>query len=102
VEFADTLALIDTHFRFTPTAFLNGELSNAAGQNNGSCKLFAFAALLELSEAETLACFGHHYRDEVLGDPDGTSHQNIRNFMRSGWPGIRFVQPPLEPLHPAG
>jgi hypothetical protein len=30
-------------------------------------------------------CFGAYYREEVLGDLEGTNHQNIRNFMKSGW-----------------
>ena len=42
-----------------------------------------------LSEANTLACFGRFYR-EVLNDPTGTSHGNIRAFMRDGWAGICF------------
>jgi hypothetical protein len=25
-----------------------------------------------------------------LGDPSGTNHQNIRNFMKTGWNGIQF------------
>jgi hypothetical protein len=43
-----------------------------------------------LTQAETLACFGTYYFEEVLGDPKGTNHQNIRNFMQSGWNGIQF------------
>jgi hypothetical protein len=26
----------------------------------------------------------------VLADKDGTSHQNIRNFMKYGWDGVPF------------
>lgn len=91
IEFADTIAAIESHYAFTPTAFRNGELDNAAGQNNGSCKIFAFAKLHELSEAETLACFGRYYREDVLQHPDATDHQNIRNFIRSGWSGVTFM-----------
>lgn len=90
IEFSDTMAVIENGYEFTETAFKNGGTDNAAGQNNGSCKLFAFAQLNSLSEEETLACFGAYYRDEVLGDPEGDSHQNIRNFMNSGWSGIQF------------
>jgi hypothetical protein len=46
--------------------------------------------LQNLSQAETLACFGAYYFEEVLGDPEGTNHQNIRNFMKLGWDGIQF------------
>jgi hypothetical protein len=52
--------------------------------------LFSLAQLQNLSEAQTLACFGRYYRDEVMNDPDGDSHQNIRNFIKTGWSGISF------------
>jgi hypothetical protein len=26
----------------------------------------------------------------VLKHPEATDHQNIRNFMKTGWEGIRF------------
>jgi hypothetical protein len=90
IEFADTIAVIDAHYDYTPTAFRNGELHNEAGQNAGSCKLLSFAKLQGLSETETLACFGKFYREDVLKNPDGTDHQNIRNFMRTGWSGVSF------------
>ena len=90
VEFTDTIALIDAMYEFTPTTFKNGDLQNDAGQNNGSCKIFAFAQLQSLSPEQTLACFGHYYREEVLQQPDADNHQNIRNFMQSGWDGIQF------------
>jgi hypothetical protein len=95
ISFEETMNVIDANYTFTPTAFKNGELENEAGQNNGSCKLFAFAMLNELSESQTLACFGHYYRDEVLGDLAGDSHQNIRNFMKKSWDGVAFAGEPL-------
>jgi hypothetical protein len=90
VAFADTIALIDALYDFTPTAFSNGDLFSAAGQNSGSCRIFSFARLHGLSEQSTLACFGAYYRDEVLKNPQGTDHQNIRHFMVTGWSGIVF------------
>lgn len=90
VTFAETIAVIEENYTFTPTAFQNGLQHNAAGENSGSCKLFAFAKIQQLTEAETLACFGAYYTEEVLGDPSGTNHQNIRNFMKTGWSGIQF------------
>ena len=98
IDFNDTLAVIDAHYRFTPTAFKNGQQHNAAGQNNGSCKLFAFASLQQLDEQQTLACFGKYYRD-VLNHPHGDDHQNIRNFMQTGWAGISFDTMPLTVIH---
>lgn len=90
IGFQDTIATIEDHYDFTPTAFQNGELHNAAGQNSGSCKLFSFAQLHQLTPAQTLACFGDYYRIDVLQHPDATDHQNIRNFIQFGWDGIRF------------
>lgn len=95
VTFNDTMSVIDANYTFTPTRFSNGEVVNNAGENNGSCKLFAFAKLHGLSAEQTLSCFGEFYFDEVLTDANGDSHQNIRNFMRSGWEQINFDQPAL-------
>jgi len=94
--FAETIDTIEENYNFTPTAFQNGDTHNAAGTNSGSCKLFAFAQLQKLSVDETLACFGAYYFEEVLGDPNGTNHQNIRNFMKTGWDGIQFEGEALE------
>jgi len=90
MDFNELMELVDTHYNFTETAFDNGDLHNAAGENSGSCKLFSFAKLKGLSEEQTLACFGIYYRDDVLEHPDVDNHQNIRNFMKTGWSGIKF------------
>lgn len=90
VEFQEVIATIDENFEFMPTAFVNGETVNAENQNNGSCKIFAFAQLQELSVEQTLACFGDFYRKDVLENPDNDDHQNIRNFIRFGWAGVKF------------
>jgi len=95
VEFFGAMAVIDSLYDFTPTEFRNGELVNAAGQNNGSCKLFAFAKLQGLNKEQTLACFGAYYRKDVLEHPDGSDHGNIRNFMKFGWDGIAYAAEPL-------
>ena len=90
ITFAETIATIESNYEFTPTAFQNGNQYNGMGENSGSCKVFAFAKIQQLTQAETLACFGAYYFEEVLGDLEGTNHQNIRNFMQSGWNGIQF------------
>ena len=95
ITFPETIAAIEENYDFTPTTFDNGAQHNEAGQNSGSCKLFAFAKLQNLSQAETLACFGAYYFEEVLGDPEGTNHQNIRNFIKTGWNGIQFEREAL-------
>ena len=88
--FSETMAVIEANYDFTPTAFENGLRHNISGENSGSCKLFAFAQLQNLSEAQTLSCFGAYYYEEVLENPEGANHQNIRNFMKTGWDGIAF------------
>ncbi|OOG73056.1 HopJ type III effector protein [Algoriphagus sp. A40] len=88
--FSEVIAYIDAHYDFTPTRFTNGNTVNEAGQNNGSCKVFSFAKLQGLTKEQTLALFGDYYRIDVLGNPAGTDHQNIRNFIQFGWDGIRF------------
>ncbi|MGL5111540.1 MAG: HopJ type III effector protein [Flavobacterium sp.] len=90
ITFPETMAVIEANYDFEPTAFENGLQHNAANENNGSCKLFAFAELQKLSEAATLACFGAYYFEDVLKNPEGSDHQNIRNFMKTGWNGIAF------------
>lgn len=96
IAFPETIAVIEENYTFTPTAFQNGTQHNAADENSGSCKLFAFAKLQNLSQEETLACFGAYYFQEVLEDPNGTNHQNIRNFINTGWDGIKFEGEALE------
>jgi len=90
ITFQDTIQVIEENYDFKPTAFQNGNQYNKAGENNGSCKVFAFAKLNNLSKEETLACFGGYYFEDVLENPNGTDHQNIRNFMHIGWDGIEF------------
>lgn len=94
-SFQDFISFIDENYHFTPTAFKNGNQFNQAGENNGSCKIFAFAQLQQLSKKETLELFGQYYQD-VLNTPEGTDHQNIRNFMIFGWEGIHFEGNALE------
>lgn len=88
-SFPETIAHIDEKYTFTPTTFKNGNQINNAGENNGSCKILAFAQLQQFTKEETLSLFGDFYQD-VLNSPDATDHQNIRNFMIFGWDGIHF------------
>ncbi|GGW53906.1 HopJ type III effector protein [Alishewanella tabrizica] len=95
INFAQTIAVIDEHYHFTPVAFQNGEQQNAAGENSGSCKVFAFGLMHQLSAPQTLQLFGEYYR-QVMDTPNGTDHQNIRNFLRTGWHGVVFSAPALQ------
>lgn len=94
VAFRDTMHVIAEHYAYQPARFCNGlaaeRMINEPGTNEGSCKIFHFAHRHGLSEAETLALFGEYYREDVLGNPAGEGHKNIRTFMRYGWAGIEF------------
>ncbi len=90
ISFKEVIAYIDENYNFTPTQFKNGEITNEAGQNNGSCKVFSFAKKQNLSKEETLFLFAEYYRNDVLGNPEGEDHQNIRNFIKYGWDKIIF------------
>jgi len=90
INFQDTINVIEENYDFEPAAFKNGNQLNNAGENNGSCKMFSFAKLQNLSKESTLACFGSYYFEDVLNNLNGNDHQNIRNFMQFGWNGIHF------------
>jgi hypothetical protein len=89
LPFKEVIAFIETYYQHQPTAFRNGELYNEATQNQGSAKVFTFAQLNGLDKEDTLYLFAEHYQS-VLNNPGGTDHQNIRQFMIHGWPGIVF------------
>ena len=88
-KFSDVIAFIEARYTHTPTAFQNGQQHNAATENQGSAKVFSFAQLNELDQAQTLSLFAEHYAS-VLATPEGTDHQNIRQFMQHGWDGVQF------------
>lgn len=90
IIFKEVISYIDENYNFLPTTFKNGNTINQANQNNGSCKVFSFAKIMNLSKEQTLFLFGEFYREDVLKNPNGTDHQNIRNFIEFGWDGISF------------
>jgi HopJ type III effector protein len=89
LPFCKVIEFIETVYQHQPTAFKNGDSYNEATQNQGSAKIFAFAQLNNLSAEDTLYLFAEHYQS-VLGNPAGEDHQNIRQFMAHGWPGVVF------------
>ncbi len=94
VNFDETITVITENYYYQATEFSNGlnehTLISKAGTNEGSCKIFAFAKIHQLDSQKTLNLFGDYYRLDVLNNPQGTDHQNIRNFMTYGWAGICF------------
>lgn len=96
INFKQVLKFIESRYDFEPTAFQNGAQKNAAGENQGSCKVFCFAHLNNFNQLDTLALFAEHYQ-AVKDNPDGTDHQNIRQFMHHGWAGVHFEGHALTP-----
>tara|TARA_R110000751_G_scaffold176531_1_gene282734 strand:+ start:239 stop:574 length:336 start_codon:yes stop_codon:yes gene_type:complete len=92
--FADTLAFVEQHYLYRPSAFDNGAVHNSAEQNQGSCKVLAMAQDLGLSNQQALQCFAEHYQ-AVLQSPDGSDHANIRALMHSGLSAVTFASSPL-------
>ncbi len=92
--FSETLAFVTAHYDYQPSAFRNGEVENAAGQNEGSCKTLGLALLEGLSKDEALRAFGEHYRS-VLATPQGSDHSNIRALLEHGLEGVTFERAPL-------
>ena len=90
VSFQDSIAVIAANYHYTPTRFVNGDVVNEAGTNEGSCKLFYFGKLHGLDLKQTLALFGDYYWKDVLEHPDATNHANIRSFMQQGWTGVAY------------
>ncbi len=88
-NFADVIAFIEDNYTYTASAFTNGNQENAADQNQGSAKVLAYAKLNNLSQEDTLKLFAEHY-NAVIETPNGTDHNNIRQFMKNGWNGVSF------------
>ena len=86
LKMEELMDLIDTHYEVGLLEFKNGDILNKQGENVGSAKLLSYAAISDFDKETTLKLWGQYYR-EVLADPDGDSHQNIRNFMKTGWDG---------------
>lgn len=95
VEFDQVMAVIAAEYKHQPSAFTNGSQKNSAEQNQGSCKILGFARLNGLTEQQTLHCFGKYYREDVLQNPEGSDHGNIRAFMQTGWSGVDLPQDAL-------
>ncbi|WP_334124947.1 HopJ type III effector protein [Empedobacter brevis] len=88
-NFAAVIHYIEENYFYNPSSFINGDQENTIDQNQGSAKVFAFAKLNNFSKEDTLKLFAEHYQ-AVLATPEGTDHNNIRQFMQHGWEGVKF------------
>ncbi|KAL7431334.1 hypothetical protein ACHAXH_002337 [Discostella pseudostelligera] len=87
--FDEFITLCDEQYEYGLIEFKNGDITNGPGENDGSAKVLSYAALAEFDKEMTLKLWGQYYRD-VLANPSGNDHQNIRNFMKYGWEGVDF------------
>mmetsp|Transcript_1865 Transcript_1865/g.4420 ORF Transcript_1865/g.4420 Transcript_1865/m.4420 type:complete len:215 (+) Transcript_1865:199-843(+) len=101
VKFAEVMEMVNDAYIEMPVEYRTGrgtpeEVVNPPGKNSGSRKIFYLGWSQGLNEQETLRLFCEHYQD-VLQNPDGDSHSNIRSFMKHGWGGVWFEGPALMP-----
>ena len=89
LKFEDVIALIDKYYEYGLIEWKNGDIVNMPEENEGSAKVLSYAALSGMDKETTLKLWGQYYRD-VVANPDGTDHANIRNFMKTGWEGVPF------------
>ena len=74
LDFNETIVVIDANYNFTPTTFKNDDAINEAGKNSGSCKLFSFAQINQLTKQQTYVLNKLYKRLEEIpkshpGDP---------------------------------
>jgi hypothetical protein len=81
IHFAETIAVIEQHYDFEPTA-LRMVLNTMLLVKTQDLVKYLFCRNARLQK-QTLACFGAYYFEDVIGNPNGTDHQNIRNFMKT-------------------
>ncbi len=96
--FSETLAFVAEHYDYQPSAFRNGNVENAAGQNEGSCKTLGLA-LLEGSEPGRSPARLRRTLPQRAGHP---ARQRSRQHSRiaGARPGGRDVR--ALPLNPQG
>ncbi|TLX45234.1 type III effector [Pseudoalteromonas phenolica] len=89
---------IADNYTYTASAFNNNGLQSSAEQNQGSCKILAFARLNNLSKEQTLHCFGDYYRIDVVQHPENDDHGNIRTLLKaeSSVAAVTFDGTPLQ------
>lgn len=91
------LAVIAAHYDVDPCGYTLAGVRFEPDRAWRSCQLYAFGLLHHLPKEQTLACFGHHYQVDVLGDPEGTDHQTVRLFLKHGWDALTLDAMPLRP-----
>ena len=92
ISFQLTMDAVEELYEYSDVPFSVGDVKSAAGESKGSAKVFSFGKISNLDAEATLQCFGDFYRKDVLENPDGTDHANIRAFMKGGWDCVEFPE----------
>lgn len=95
------IAAIESTYLISPQGFKVGDVFNEPGDNMGSLAILGFARLHNLPLEKVLPIFGEAY-DEVMANPEGDDHKNIRALIKFGVESVVFdgqgieLIPPLE------
>lgn len=85
----DVLEMINAHYETQLLEYSVGNIVNKQGENEATGLILSYAALSNMNKETTLKLWGQYYRD-VLKNPNGTDHANIREFMKNGWNSVPF------------
>mgnify|MGYP002715060916 CR=1 FL=1 len=81
--FSETLAFVAEHYDYQPSAFRNGDVENAAGQNEGSCKTLGLALLEGLSQGELVRAADAVVKDAILEGASKVSPDALRDALQN-------------------
>ena len=81
IPFELTMEAIDEMYETVEVPFSVGDVKSEAGQNMGSAKILSFGKISGLERNTVLQLFGDYFRKDVLGNPEGDDHPNIRALM---------------------
>ena len=90
IQFKLVMDAVEELYDVREVNFSVGDVVSEPGQNMGSAKILSFATYSKLEKGTTLQLFGDYYRKDVLENPDGTDHANIRAFIKGGWDCVKF------------
>ncbi|MDR1027138.1 MAG: HopJ type III effector protein [Rickettsiales bacterium] len=96
-DFQQVLSVIDKNYDYTPTQFAVTDGwgdTNGLDQNQGAGRVLAFAKERRLDEEAALQLFAEHYQN-VVDNPNGDNHKNIRLLAAHGLNQVHFANRPL-------
>jgi hypothetical protein len=86
------MAVIEDHYNFNQQLLRTVYNTMLPEKTQDLVNYFALCGTSGTNSEGTLFALAYYFED-VLGNPNGTDHhQNIRNFMKTGWDGIAFTE----------